>query len=60
MLIFKDVSFLLGQQWSIHVKLMLREAMTSSHCGARGSVVSLQRWEAGLMPHPAQWVKDPA
>ena len=29
-------------------------------CGATGSVVSLEHWDAGLNPGPAQWVKDPA
>ena len=31
--------------------------MGSSCCGTTGSVVSLQRQEAGLIPGPAQWVK---
>ena len=28
-------------------------------CGAVGSMVSLERWPAALVPGPAQWVKDP-
>ena len=31
----------------------------SSRCGAAGLVASLQRWYAGLIPGPAQWIKDP-
>ena len=32
----------------------------SSHCGARGSAASLQCWDTGSIPVPAQWVKDQA
>ena len=31
----------------------------SSHCGATRSVLSLQHWDAGSIPGPIQWVKDP-
>ena len=30
----------------------------NSHCGAAGSVASLECWHAGLMPGLVQWVKD--
>ena len=29
----------------------------SSRCGAMGSVASWERWEAGLIPGPSQWIK---
>ena len=32
----------------------------SACCGATGSVMSRERWDAGLIPSPAQWVKDVA
>ena len=28
-----------------------------SHCGSNGSAASLEHWDAGLIPSPAQWVK---
>ena len=31
----------------------------SSSCGATGSGASWERWDADLIPGPAQWVKDP-
>ena len=31
-----------------------------SRCGTRGSAVSLEHWDQGSIPSPAQWVKDPA
>ena len=34
-----------------------QDAFCSSHCGATGLVVSLQRRDAGSVPGPAQWVK---
>ena len=30
----------------------------SACCGATGSVMSRERWDAGLIPSPAPWVKD--
>ena len=30
----------------------------SSCCGAMGSEKSWERWDAGSIPGPAQWVKD--
>ena len=30
----------------------------SSRCGTMGSVVSWEHGDAGLIPSPAQWVKD--
>ena len=30
----------------------------SSLCGAAGSAASLEHWDTGLTPSPAQWVKD--
>ena len=30
-----------------------------SLCGTMGSVASWEPWDAGLIPSPAQWVKDP-
>ena len=30
----------------------------SSCCGAVGLAVSLECWDTGLIPNPAQWVKD--
>lgn len=30
----------------------------SSHCGTTGLVVSWKRWDAGLTPGLAQWVKN--
>lgn len=41
---------------SVHQKVLKR----SSHCAAAGSAASLEHWEAGSIPGPAQWVKDPA
>ena len=32
----------------------------SSHCGTKSSTGSWEYWEAGSIPCPAQWVKDPA
>ena len=34
--------------------------MGSSHCVAQRSAASSERWDSGLIPSPAQWVKDPA
>ena len=31
----------------------------TSHCGTKGSAVSLEHWDVGLHPSWAQWVKDP-
>ena len=31
-----------------------------THRGATGSVASWERWDTGLTPGPAQWVKNPA
>ena len=47
----------------IWVTLSLQESFKikhyqSSHCGSRGLVASLQHWDAGSIPYPAQWVKD--
>lgn len=36
----------------------LKKGTVSSHCGAMASTVSLQCWDASLIPRPAQWVKD--
>ena len=35
-----------------------KESRRSSSCIARGSVASLQRQDAGLIPGPTQWLKD--
>ena len=37
---------------------MLKEKSLSSHCGAMGLAVSLEHWDAGLIPSLAQGVKD--
>lgn len=37
----------------------LIKTMRCSHCGAMGSMVSLERWDAGSIPGPTVWVKDP-
>ena len=34
--------------------------LRSSCCGATGSAESWERWDAGSIPSPAQWIKDPA
>ena len=31
----------------------------SSHCGTMGLAASWEHWDAGSIPSPAQWVKDP-
>ena len=35
------------------------ESFWSSYCVAMGSAASWERWDAGLIPGGAQWVKDP-
>ena len=35
-------------------------SIRSSHCGAIGLAVSWERRVTGLIPDPAEWVKDPA
>ena len=39
---------------------ILRSTLEEFHCGATGSMASLQCWNTGLIPRLAQWVKDPA
>ena len=36
-----------------------KKSKRSSCCVTIGSVASLQRWDTGSIPSPAQWVKDP-
>ena len=33
--------------------------LRNSHCDTMGLVASLQHQEAGSIPNPAQWIKDP-
>ena len=40
--------------------MSLNPALGSSCCGAMGSAVSWEPCDAGSIPSPAQWVKDPA
>ena len=40
--------------------MLLKECRRTSHCGATGWVVSLERWDSGSIPSLVQWVKDPA
>lgn len=32
--------------------------MTSSHCGAMGSLASPECWDAGSIPSWTEWIKD--
>ena len=41
------------------IKSDLKVYTGSSRCGAMGSAVSLESWDAGSIPGPAQWIKDP-
>ena len=36
-----------------------KEKKSNPHCGTMGSVASWKPWDVGLIPCPAQWVKDP-
>lgn len=42
--------------WFHNVYIHQNITLWSSHCGARGSVASLQSQDAGWIPGPAQWV----
>lgn len=45
-----------------HEEFYSRENTLKSEfcCGATGLLVSLEHWDAGSIPSPAVWVKDPA
>ena len=61
----QDVSTQNTKHFSIHSNSCLprnlgqKSCLGSSYCGATGLVASLQHWDAGSTPSPAQWVKDP-
>ena len=44
---------------SLGLSYLFKIYLWSSYCGARGSVASLWHQVSGLIPSPAQWVKDP-
>lgn len=44
--------------FSIYNDRMLKIKYCSSHYGTVESAASLQRWDQGSMPGPAQWVQD--
>ena len=46
-------------QWELPLKFYIKNSFWSSCCGAAGLTVSLQCQDAGSIPSPAQWVKDP-
>ena len=39
--------------------LNIERVFGSSHCGITGSAVSWECWDLGVIPSPAQWVKNP-
>ena len=42
----------------VSVKGDKKTKLRSSHCGTMGLAASLECWDAGSIPIPAQWVKD--
>ena len=43
----------------VHTHVPFTKADRSSHCGTTGSAASLEPWDAGSLPGPAQWVRNP-
>ena len=43
--------------FKIETTTLFKGAYRSSHCGTMGSAASLELWDAGLIPGPAQWVE---
>ena len=41
-----------------YFKVIFMKTSWRSYCAAAGSAASLERWDAGLIPGLAQWVKD--
>ena len=63
MYVLLEFSYITSLNTEIKISFMESMAIKNyvlriSHCGAVGSVVSLECWDTGLIPSPAQRIKD--
>ena len=48
-----------GKFIAVNTYVLKEERSWNSPCGTKGLVASWEHWDAGLIPGPAQCVKDP-